>query len=339
MPITFARAVLILSPLCSCLGAHPTVMPDALPPAVAGSALVPHLFAPGTISGPADDTSPTFCPDGSCVLFARSNASYSTLLVSFQHDGQWSPPEIAPFSGTWKDMEPAMSPDGSFLVFASNRPSIGGGQPIDGTYDGRTLPGGGGALWRVGRRGDTWTEPVRLPDVLNSNTSVFSPCVVQDGSIYFMQPEGPPGTFHIYKSEFQGGAYGTPVRVNLGDADTEEVDPAVAPDESFIVFSSRHPSLHDKNRLHIAFRSGQGWTHPTDLGDVTNEKGSNIEARLGPEHRTLYFSTNTVPPASDSPTREETRRALLDMGVSANGNENIWFVPMAPYLTHATGDR
>jgi hypothetical protein len=27
------------------------------------------------------------------------------------------------------------------------------------------------------------------------------------------------------------------------------------------------------------------------------------------------------------------------MGVSANGNENIWFVPMAPYLTHATGDR
>jgi Tol biopolymer transport system component len=108
----------------------------------------PRLFAPGVISGPADDLSPAFTPDGNTVYFNRSNGTFSVMMVSTLSHGVWATPAVAPFSGKWNDIEPAISPDGSFLVFASNRPKDGRGTAIDGTFNGRSLPGGGGNLWR-----------------------------------------------------------------------------------------------------------------------------------------------------------------------------------------------
>ena len=35
----------------------------------------PKLFAPGVISGPADDLSPAFSPDGNSLFFTRSNSA------------------------------------------------------------------------------------------------------------------------------------------------------------------------------------------------------------------------------------------------------------------------
>jgi hypothetical protein len=78
-----------------------------------------------------------------------------------------------------------------------------------------------------------------------------------------------------------------------------------------------------------------GWGSSIDLGDTVNEQGSNIEARLGPDHRTLYFSTNTVPPASPAPT--EALKVLQEMQVWANDNENIWYVSLAPWLDEHRG--
>src|SRR5262245_10159682 len=92
----------------------------------------PSIFAPGIISSPLHDAAPAFTPDGKSVYFGRSNPSHSTILVSYLKHGQWSEPELAPFSGQWDDMEPAISPDGSFLVFVSNRPALGRGIPLDG---------------------------------------------------------------------------------------------------------------------------------------------------------------------------------------------------------------
>jgi WD40-like Beta Propeller Repeat len=292
----------------------------------------PALFAPGIISGPAHDLSPAFTPDGQTVYFTRANSSYSFILVSHRDAGSWSTPQIASFSGKWKDLEPTMAPDGSFLIFSSNRPASPDGKPLDGVFNGKTSPGGGGNLWRVDRRGDSWSQPVRLPDNINSNTGIFSPSIAANGILYFMQPDKQSGAFHLFRSTFKSGVYREPVRQSLGDTTSEEVDPAVAPDESFIVYSLRHPDKHDKNRLHIAFRQADGWNPPQDLGDIVNEQGGNIEARLGSDHRTLYFSTNTVPPASTSPTPQTAKQALEEMQIWANDNENIWYVSLASWL-------
>jgi Tol biopolymer transport system component len=257
------------------------------------------------------------------------------IMISTLENGSWSTPRIAPFSGQWSDLEPAMAPDGSFLVFASNRPAEGQGKPLDSNFNGKTFPGNGGNLWRVDRVSGAWGQPKRLPEAINSGTGVFSPAISSDGSIYFMRPDGTTGNFHLFRAQYRSGSYLPAIPVGVGDATTEDVDPAVAPDESFIVYSSKHPAQHEPNRLRIVFRNGGGWGIPLDLGDEVNEAGSNIEARLGSDHRTLYFSTNTVPPVSFPRSPERTQHDLEEMQVWANGRENIWYVSLDPWLESA----
>jgi dipeptidyl aminopeptidase/acylaminoacyl peptidase len=297
----------------------------------------PRLFAPGVISGAADDLSPAFAPDGKTVFFTRGNASGSVIMVSTLAGGRWSAPVIAPFSGKWNDLEASMSPDGAFLVFASNRPAADGGAPLDGNWGGKSYPARGGNLWRVDRTGGGWAEPKRLPETINASSSVWSPSVSSDGSIYFMKPDNAAGSFHLYRSQYRGGTYLSAVSISVGSDTTNDVDPAVAPDESFLVYSSHNSARHDPNRLRIVFRTKDGWGAPVDLGDEVNEKGSNIEARLGPGHVTLYFSTNTVPPASFPRSLEQAQRALAEMQVWANGSENIWYVSLASWVAKNRG--
>jgi hypothetical protein len=291
----------------------------------------PRLFGPGVISGPADDLSPTFSPDGKTVYFTRRNPSGSTILTSSLVNDRWTEPKVASFSGAWRDLEPAMSPDGSYLVFTSNRSAIAGGKPIDGNFHKTVLPALGGNLWRVNRSASGWSEPYRLPDTINRGTT-FSPSVSSDGSLYFMRPDDVTGYFHLYRSRFEEDSYRVAERLAIGDDTTEDVDPAVAPDQSFLVYSSKHPEKNDQQRLFIVFRENKGWGKPIDLGDEVNEGGDNIEARLGADHRTLYFSTNTVPPMSFPRSPEQNRRDLEEMQVWANGRQNIWYVSLASWL-------
>lgn len=295
----------------------------------------PKLFAPGVISGPADDLSPAFTPDGNTVYFTRSNPSGSMILVSTFAGGRWSTPKIAPFSGEWNDIEPAMAPDGSFLVFASNRPAIDGGKAIDGHFNGKTFPGRGGNLWRVDRESNGWGKAHRLPEAVNGNTETFSPSISSDGSIYFMQPDTQTGRFHLYRSQYRSGTYLAATPIGLGDENTEDVDPAVAPDESYLVYSSNRPQQGGPKRLWIVFREKNGWGTPVDLGDAINEQGGNIEARLGVDRRTLYFSTNTVPPVSFPQSPNQALRLAEEMQVWANGRHNIWYVSLDPWLEKA----
>ncbi len=295
---------------------------------------VPQLFAPGAISGPADDLSPAFLPDGNTVLFTRSNGEASVIMISRRIGGRWSAPESASFSGIWRDGEAAMSPDGTFLIFASNRPADQKGAAIDGFFNGKSFPGKGGNLWRVERDGDGWGTPQRLPDTVNAVTATFSPSIERDGSLYFMRPDPRNGKFHIYKSRYLRGAYDVPERLPFSRDDNVEVDPAVAADGSFLIFSVRTPAS-PQLRLMIVLRKGDRWGEPMDLGDEINKKGGNIEARLSPDNKMLYFSTNTVPPLPSPTTPEQSRQMLEEMNVWADGRENIWQVSLVPVLQNA----
>jgi WD40-like Beta Propeller Repeat len=66
--------------------ANPTQ--DAATPVV--SAPVPEIFAPGEISGPANDGAPTFSPDGNTLFFTRSTAQWTVIVESHKLNGHWS---------------------------------------------------------------------------------------------------------------------------------------------------------------------------------------------------------------------------------------------------------
>jgi hypothetical protein len=297
--------------------------------AVFAQAVVPELLAPGTISGPVADAAPAFSPDGQTVYFHRSGvAMHGTILVSHRASGNWSRPEVAPFSGQWQDIEPVTAPDGSYLIFSSNRPAVAGGKPLDGMWNGQHYPGGGGNLWRVDRIGSGWGEPRRLPELINSDPSIFSPAVTGDGSLYFMKPVGDTGRFHIYRSAYSNGIYQPPVAVPFSAADTvSDVDAAVASDESFMVFSSRRAPAKAME-LFIVYRKAGTWGEPMPLGAGINRDLPNIEARLSPDGRTLYFSSTWTPKPASFGDAGSAQRAL-ESSEWETGQLNIWSVPLS----------
>jgi WD40-like Beta Propeller Repeat len=297
-----------------------------------GQAVVPQIFAPGVISGPIIDAAPVFSPDGKTVYFHRSgNSLGAVILVSHLQNGNWSTPVVAPFSGSWSDIEPAMAPDGSYLIFSSNRPASSGGKPLNGHWNGQHFPQSGGNLWRVNRKGNGWGEAVRLPDVINSDSSVFSPAVAASGNLYFMKPVGDTGKFHLYQSIFKNGTYQPPQPMPFSTADTiSEVDAAIAPDESFMIICSRR-SPATKMELFIVFQKDHQWGEPIQLGADMNRSWCN-EARLSADHRTLYFTSGYTLPAATSPSDPATTSRLLLQSAWDTGAPNIWFIPLDKWL-------
>jgi hypothetical protein len=281
-------------------------------------ATAPAIFAPGVISGPANDADPAFTPDGNTVVFTRNG----TLLVSRKLRDTWSKPEIAPFSGEWGDQQPAMAPDGSFLVFVSNRPAAAGEKPT------------GGSVWRVERTTAGWGPPVRLPATVNRGTGTWAPSVAGDGSLYFIERDKPDAPMRIWRSQLRDGQYQVAAMLSFGDPSTQDVDPAIAPDESFIVFGSMHPGPDAHERLFIAFKEPGGWSKPIDLGAEINGRGDTDtnEARLGPDRRTLYFATDRATRIKFPRTRGQASEDLARIAAWDNGTQNIWSVSLSPWL-------
>lgn len=236
--------------------------------------------------GMPDDASPAFMPDERVVVFAHGRGAARRIFVSQRVGDTWSEPASTPFSGgAWMDMEPAMAPDGSFLVFASNRPASPDGKALDGAYEGQAQPGRGGNLWRVDRTAEGWAQPVRLPDTVNGGTSIYAPALAADGSLYFMQPDPATGHFRLYLSHAEHGRYQAAHPLSLSDGQISDYDPAIAPDQSFIIFSSdRLPSTATASAIFIAFATDGGWGTPIPLGV------SGTESRLSPDRATLYFN-------------------------------------------------
>jgi hypothetical protein len=297
------------------------IITSALAATTAAPAAAPEIFAPGVISGPAKEDSAAFAPDGNTVFFDRAQWPNAFILVSHRTRSGWSTPQIAPFSGQWLDHDPAMAPDGSFIVYASSRPKTAGAAPVR----------EGGNLWRVDRERNGWSAPVRLPDTINNSAKTYAPSIAGDGSVYFQQADAQTGEFHILRSQYRDGTYLPAVRVALGDG-PHQLDPAIAPDESFIVFDAADPAKPEQDRLFIAFHEGDHWGAPLDLGDAVNARNSPWGAHLGADHRTLYFSSARTLPIAFPRDAAQAGRDLARLQAWDNGNENIWSVSLAPWL-------
>lgn len=243
------------------------------------------------VAGPwdrANDASPAFDPEGRSVVFTRNVDKTARLFASTRSGDRWSAPQSLPFSTQWQDIEPAMAPDGSSLVFISNRPEHDGGAALDGFFNGQRFPGRGGNLWQVTRTGDGWGTPHRLPSLLNTNSSVFAPALAADGTLYFMRTDPDAdgkGAFRLFRSRLVRGQYQAPQPLPFSDGVTGDFDPAVAPDQSFIVFSSqREPATAAGSELFLAFAHGEDWSAPQPLGVA------GIEPRFSPDRSTLYYN-------------------------------------------------
>lgn len=282
------------------------------------------IFAPGEISGPGNDGTPTFSPDGKTIFFTRGGTNWETILESHRTGDHWTAPTLAPFSGEWSDQHPVLSRDGTYLIFISTRPAL----PTAGSPG---SPGHTAALWRVDRLGAGWGLPARLPSTVNVTPRMFRPTIASNGDLFFMVGEVGK-KFRIYSARYQSGTYLQAEPLPFSDGTANDVDPEIAPDESFLLFSSdgRRPGDTNHEHLYIVYRSREGaWgpIHPVRYADDdANGSSNDNESRLSPDLSTLYFASDRTVPLHHPATREEIGRALSRLTWD-NGNTNVWMLP------------
>jgi WD40-like Beta Propeller Repeat len=299
-------------------------------PAMADSLPEPAVFAPGVISGPANDGAPTFTPDGHTLYFDRSNGRWTVIVESHRTKAGWSTPRIADFVDPGaSDQQPALSPDGKSLVYVSVR---------------LTPPGSAtkvtGHLYKVTRTAKGWSAPVELPASVNVGPRVFKPSLAANGDLYFMADARPemaqPPKWRLYRSVLKGGVYQAAEPLPFSDGSFGDVDPGVAPDGSYLVFSSagRKPLDDGHEHMFIVFRKGDGWTAPQALRYAADNGGyDDGEANIAPDGR-LYFTSGRQPPFDRKRTRAGMQADYRRMEQWDNSNNNVWSLPLKPYLAH-----
>lgn len=258
-------------------------------PATATNAIVaaPTRVSLGGIINPATDDTPAFTPDGSTVFFDRSEGRHKTIMVSHEVSGHWSQPRPASFSGRSFDQDPVISRDGSFLLFDSDRPVEPGGKPLVQNYFGGRM-GPGSNIWKVAYKNGEWAAPVWLGPLINDGPFIDFPSVASDRTLYFLRWDQKTKVMHTWKSQYRHGQYLPPVRAGLGDPAVSTHDPAVAGDQSFMVFDYGKVR-GGLGRLCIAFRDGRHWSEPVDLGDIVN-KDLPWGSHIAPDGHAIYYT-------------------------------------------------
>jgi Tol biopolymer transport system component len=270
-----------------------------------------EIFAPGIVSTGFVEQFAYFTPDGRELYYLLRGAPHTVTLFMKEVDGRWAKPRVAPFSGKYF-AKFCLSPDGNTIVFDSNQPLDGEGPPLD-TFH----------VWTVERINDGWGEPKLIESLIDAG----APSIASNRNLYFYLDR--EGERDILFSEYIDGAYSEPV--NLGEAvnsEYNEVDPFIAPDESYLLFCSDRP---EGLGLYVCFKEPDGsWTTARNMGEEVNiSPDGSCCPSVSPDGKYLFFTSNRNihPRYSEEPlTYEKKIRILSSPG---NGSIDIYWVDAA----------
>ena len=246
---------------------------DEIPPDT-----VPKVFAEGTIS--IEDRwegNVNFSPDGNEIYFNVTVDSIKTIYRSVRKDEGWTEPtamEELKGLNTW---EPFITWDGQRFYFISDRP------PGNPEWNGR--------IWYMHRKGGKWLTPINLDLQVPVEKGLWFPNVTKRGVLYF------GAALRTTDSVGQGDMYA----MDLADkkikllknlcSESEDWDPFVAPDESFILFASNRPGGYGNTDLYVSFKNPENdeWDPPKNLGATINTENYEVAARVTPDGKYLFF--------------------------------------------------
>jgi len=167
----------------------------------------PRLFAPGAVSTGLDELAPCWSPDEKSFVFSVQMPGHARhpLLEMRLENGEWTAPEVLPFSGLYSDADAVYAPNGRRLFFTAKRPqNVGGGSDQD--WD----------IWYVDKTLRGWGEPINPGPPINSEGLDTYPSFTDDGTLYFCSNRvGGFGGLDVYRFRVSDGSYSEPE--NLGE--------------------------------------------------------------------------------------------------------------------------
>lgn len=245
---------------------------------------IPEVFAPGIISTGATEGASSFSADGRSYFFARARSPQEGIFFMEQKDGVWSQPHLASFSAGKHDWDFMLAPDGLTVFVASGRPIRKGGSPLRNHQ-----------IWVSDRTDEGWSEPRLLPFPVNSGQHDSYPSITKKGILYFFsRRDGGLGNGDIYRARKTDGQY-TEVENLREPINTEhhEVDPFIAPDESYIIFCSDKPGGSGRDDIYVSYKKDDGsWSVPVNMGSKVNSPHQEYIPYVTPDGKYFFFTSN-----------------------------------------------
>jgi len=198
----------------------------------------------------------------------------------------WITPSILPITKNSSASSPELSVDGKTLYYEALDPNAG--------PDERPKPS---FLYGASKYDGGWNKPKIIDGMLPNKKGMgfMSFCFADNGSIYF-DYGGPDESgewwWNIYFSELKDGKYKEPVLMEFGINDGE-VDwcPWIAPDESYIIWSSHREGCIGSGDLYISFRNDNGtWGGPINMGKSVNTPRQERFPSVSPDGKYLFFA-------------------------------------------------
>lgn len=274
----------------------------------------PAMMFPGIISIGSQETNGTFSPDGK-EFFYSTEFLYvgSTIIYLKFENGKWSDPEIAPFSGRHRDIDPMFSPDGNRVYFTSRRPLHDTLSHLNNTN-----------LWYVERTELGYGEPIQVGIEINTSEDQFNNSVSVNRSIFFHSRNEVSRSFDIFKASLDNGRYLVTPLDSAINSSHGEYDPYIAPDETYLIFSSDRPGGLGGTDLYISYAKGGSWTKPQNLGVPINS-GANDYAPIVSGRILTLTSARFLEPWNEG--HKENYGTLTDkIQGPDNGLNNIWWM-------------
>jgi len=261
----------------------------------------PVLFSPGVISTGKEHSAAMFTPDGNEVWFGRLFPA--AIYFMSRTDGKWTEPQLAPFCDTsTTSLYPVLSHEGTQVFFSSDRPL---------NPQAQKLPRGDYHLWVSEKTAGQWSDPQHLDDSINLGRRQSCGYVAANGDLYFasfVQDR----SLDIFYSKSIGDGYGNPESLSAVNSPTPDHSPFVAPDRSYLIFSSFRGGL-GRSDLFISFRDQNGhWSKPENMGSTINSEFKDEYPYVTPDGNYLFFNSN--------------RPSSLNKEVIGDGPGNIYWV-------------
>ncbi|NHJ48139.1 MAG: hypothetical protein FK733_10155 [Asgard group archaeon] len=247
--------------------------------------LEPEIFAPGVVNTHHHEHSgPTFTPNGLEFYWSRwrrpdpDKELPQVIMFMKQVNGIWSKPEVASFSGKYSDGGPVFSYDGQKIFFYSTRPNLKWGE-----HDNN--------IWFVERTPKGWSEAIKLDVPINNDKIQAGPSIAKNGNLYYCSYSERIDDVEIVRSIIKENKFQKPKALG-GHFNTAYRDwlPCIAPDESYIIYSSNGPKNIGRYDLYISFKSDEDqWSNPINLGEKINSKGTERFPCLTLDGKFLFF--------------------------------------------------
>ncbi len=247
----------------------------------------PKIFLKNIVSTKKHNhSSPAISPNGDEIYWSvyenMDSKPFQKIFYMKKEGENWSSPKIAEFSGEYSNGGPCFSPKGDKLFFYSERPLSGTSNKIEND------------IWFVERKENHWSIPknIGVYKYANREKYIFSPSITNDGTVYFTgYLKGIKSDHGIYRIRYHDGVYSEPESLPdvINSKNSFNWIAYIAPDESYLIFSSDRYGSRGYHDLYISYNSYGHWDDPINLGKLINN-GSQVRfPSISPDGKYLFF--------------------------------------------------